>query len=116
VDGRVERSVLSPGVYVSPGAVVRDSVILTDSYIGPGARVDRAIVDKEVRIGEGARVGDGDDNTPNRDMPDLLNTGISLVGKGAEIPPGAVLGRNCVVHPNVKMRENDKVLASGSTV
>ncbi len=116
VDGRVERSVLSPGVYVAPGAVVRDSVILTDSYIGPGALVDRAIVDKEVRIGEGARVGDGDDNTPNRDMPDLLNTGISLVGKGVNIPPGAVLGRNCVVHPNVKMRENDKVLASGSTV
>jgi glucose-1-phosphate adenylyltransferase len=116
VDGRVERSILSPGVYVAPGAVVRDSVILTDSYIGPGALVDRAIVDKEVRIGEGARVGDGDDNTPNLDMPDLLNTGISLVGKGANIPPGAVLGRNCVVHPNVKMRENDKVLASGSTV
>src|SRR5690606_10784220 len=41
VDGVVERSVLSPGVYVAEGAVVRDSVILNDTVIGPGAVVDR---------------------------------------------------------------------------
>ena len=30
---RVERSILSPGVFVGPDAVVRDSVILTDTRI-----------------------------------------------------------------------------------
>ncbi len=33
---RVERSVLSPGVYVGPNAVVRESIILTDTFIEAG--------------------------------------------------------------------------------
>ena len=117
IDGRVVRSVISPGVFVAPGAVVRDSVVLTDTQIGAGATVDRTIVDKEVNIGEGAQVGHGDDNTPNRDMPNLLNTGLTLVGKGAEIPESAVIGRNCVIHPFAKGRKlaGDEMV-SGSTI
>jgi glucose-1-phosphate adenylyltransferase len=60
--------------------------------------VDRSIIDKEVVIGAGAHVGDGDDNTPNRTMPEQINTGISLVGKGSVVPEGYSLGRNVVVH------------------
>ena len=45
VRGTVEESVLSPGVYVSPGAIVRRSVILPDGWIGPGALVDTSILD-----------------------------------------------------------------------
>ncbi|RME44218.1 MAG: glucose-1-phosphate adenylyltransferase [Chloroflexi bacterium] len=117
VDGHVVRSVLSPGVYVAAGAVVRDSIILTDTEIGAGAVVDRAIIDKNVTIGEGAQVGAGDDNTPNREMPNLLNTGLTLVGKGAEIPAGTVIGRNCVIQPFTAARRlAGKELASGSTV
>jgi glucose-1-phosphate adenylyltransferase len=116
VEGRVVRSVLSPGVYVAPGATVHDSIILTDTEVGPGAAVDRAIVDKNVVIGEEARVGAGDDNTPNRELPNLLNTGLTLVGKGAEIPGGAIIGRNCVIRPFVKARRlAGKALPSGST-
>jgi glucose-1-phosphate adenylyltransferase len=58
VDGIVERSILSPGVYVAEGAIVRDSVILNDTIIEAGAVVDRSIVDKDVHICAGARVGD----------------------------------------------------------
>lgn len=116
IDGRVERSVISPGVYVAPDAVVHDSVIFTDAEIGAGAVVDRAIVDKEVVIGEEARVGEGDDNTPNQDAPNLLNTGLTLVGKGAEIPGDAIIGRNCVVHPFTEARRlAGQELPSGST-
>jgi glucose-1-phosphate adenylyltransferase len=117
MDGRVVRSVLSPGVYVAPGAIVRDSIILTDTQVSAGAVVDRAIVDKNVIIGEEARVGEGDDNTPNRELPNLLNTGLTLVGKGAEIPAGAIIGRNCVIRPFTKARRlAGKELAGGSTV
>jgi glucose-1-phosphate adenylyltransferase len=98
VDGIVERSVLSPGVYVAEGAIVRDSVILNDTIIHAGAVVDRSIIDKNVVIGAGAHVGDGDDNTPNRAMPEQINTGISLVGKGSVVPEGYLLGRNVVIH------------------
>ncbi len=98
VDGVVERSVLSPGVFVAEGAIVRDSVILNDTEIGPGAVVERCIVDKEVRIGAGARLGDGDDNTPNKALPEAINTGITLVGKQSVVPEGISVGRNVVIH------------------
>src|SRR5579885_1781400 len=52
IKGQVERSVLSPGVIVEEGAIVRDSIVLFDSVIGTGSTVDRAILDKEVIVGQ----------------------------------------------------------------
>jgi glucose-1-phosphate adenylyltransferase len=98
VRGTVERSVLSPGVYVSPGAIIRDSVVMTDTWIGPGAVLDKVIIDKQVVIGAGAIVGHGDDlHVPNALQPDKVNTGITVVGKGAHIPAGCTIGRNVVI-------------------
>lgn len=98
VNGTVVRSVLSPGVQVAEGAIVRDSVILNDVVIGANAVIDRCIIDKGVIIGAGAKVGHGDENRPNAEMPDKLNTGITLVGKNGVVPEGMELGRNVVVH------------------
>ena len=96
---RVERSVLSPGVYVSPGAIVRDSVVMNDTWIGPGAVLDRVIVDKNVVVGAGVRLGYGDDlTTPNKLGPSKLNTGVSVVGKGAHLPANLRVGRNVVIN------------------
>ena len=55
VAGRVERSVLGPGVHVAAGARVTDAVVFADCVIEQGAVVSRAIVDKHSRIGERAR-------------------------------------------------------------
>jgi glucose-1-phosphate adenylyltransferase len=60
IAGRVERSVLAPGVVVEKGAEVRDSILLHGAVVGKGASVVRAILDAEVRVGEGARVGEAD--------------------------------------------------------
>src|SRR5947207_15942977 len=59
INGTVVNSVLSPGVRVDVGAVVRDSIVMFDTTIRTGAVMDRAILDKEVVIGQGAIVGDG---------------------------------------------------------
>jgi glucose-1-phosphate adenylyltransferase len=101
VEGTVERSIISPGVYVSAGAVVRDSVVMNDTWIGPDAVIERAIIDKEVRIAEGVHVGCGDDNTPNRQLPEDLNTGLTVIGKRARLPAGIRIGHNVVVNPGV---------------
>jgi glucose-1-phosphate adenylyltransferase len=98
VRGRVERSVLSPGVYVSPGAVVRESVIINDTWIGPGAMLDRVIVDENAVIGAGTFLGYGEDMSPNRQLLDKLNTGITVVGSGAHVPGGLTIGRNVLIH------------------
>ncbi|MGB0387614.1 MAG: glucose-1-phosphate adenylyltransferase [Ardenticatenaceae bacterium] len=102
VRGQVVRSVLSPGVYISPGAVVRESVVMNDTWIGPGAVLDRVIVDKEVIIGAGAHVGWGEDfDTPNQKLPNKMSTGITVVGKSAHIPPNIKIGRNVLINSNV---------------
>jgi len=101
IEGRVEFSVLSPGVRVGAGAIVRDSIVLTDSEIGVGGIVDRAILDKNVIVGDGTHVGFGMDYTPNRLDPEGLNTGITLVGKNTRLPAGLRVGRNCVIHSDL---------------
>jgi glucose-1-phosphate adenylyltransferase len=117
VDGTVLRSVISPGVYVAPGAVVRDAIVMTDTVVEAGAQLDRAIVDKRVRVEQGARLGWGDDNTPNQRWPERLNTGLTIVGKSAVVPQGTVVGRNVVIFPGVKAATYPgKEVPSGDTI
>jgi glucose-1-phosphate adenylyltransferase len=118
VEGTVERSILSSGVRVAEGAIIRDSVILADTVIEAGAIIDRCVVDKRVVIGAGARVGDGDDNAANKTMPEVLNTGLTMVGEKSVIPEGLVIGRNVVIHPDSteKTFGKKKKVASGSDV
>jgi glucose-1-phosphate adenylyltransferase len=92
VEGRVERSVLSPGVVVGPGATVRDSVLLNGTVIGAGAVVERAVVDKNVRVGDRARVG-GASPGGGASSPD----GITVVGKWAAIPEEETVPAGTVV-------------------
>ncbi|MBK9713525.1 MAG: glucose-1-phosphate adenylyltransferase subunit GlgD [Kouleothrix sp.] len=118
VYGQVIRSVIAPGVTVAAGAVVRDSILLTDTVVESGAVIDRCILDKDVRVGADARLGDGEDNTPNQATPERLNTGLTLVGRSARIPAGAVVGRNVVIMPRVAEGGfgADKTVASGKTI
>ncbi len=118
VRGLVVNSVLSPGVYVSPGAVVQDSVVMNDAWIGPGARLDRVVVDKKVVVGAGAVVGTGNLETPNEQMPDRLFAGITVVGKHAYIPDGAQIGRNVLINSGRDEADfpPDKIVADGKTI
>jgi glucose-1-phosphate adenylyltransferase len=110
--------VLSPGVRVDVGAVVRDSIVMFDSVVRSGAVVDRAILDKEVVIGQGAIVGDGPhDDRPNRNEPGRLNTGITVVGKRAIVPRGVRMGRNVKIAAAVRTSDfAGRVIRSGESV
>ena len=101
IEGDVEHSVLSPGVIVSEGAKIKDSVIMSNTTIGSHSVVDHSIVDKEVIVEAGCNVGCTDDCRPNRRQPDVLNNGITIVGKKAKLPPGTTIGRNCIICPSV---------------
>jgi glucose-1-phosphate adenylyltransferase len=117
VNGHVEHSVLSPGVYVEEGAVVRDSIIFDDCRIEAGAIVERSIIDKGVIVGKNAYVGYGDDFKPNLERPDIVNSGVTIIGKRAEIPPYMRIGRNCVIGPNVTATaEGTDGISSGTTI
>ena len=57
VRGRVERSVIGPGVVVEDGAAVRDSILFHDGHVASGAVVERAVVDERAQVGRNAVVG-----------------------------------------------------------
>jgi len=118
IRGLVINSVLSPGVYVSPGAVVQDSVVMNDTWVGPGARLDRVVIDKKVVVGAGAIVGTGNPEIPNEQMPDRLFAGITVVGKGAYIPDGAQIGRNVLINSRRDETDfpEDKIVPDGKTI
>lgn len=109
---------LAPGVVVGEGAVIKNSIIFMDCRIGRHATIDLAILDKKVRVGEHAMVGAGKNyKVVNRLKPTHLYTGISLVGKGAEIPAEQKIGRNCVI--NSFIQENaypGKVIEDGESL
>jgi len=116
VQGTVIRSLLSPGVTVAPGAVVRDSIVMQDTVVGPHAVLDHAIVDKEVRIGPGVRLGEGASDTPNRACPEHLSSGLIVVGKGAELPEGLVVGRNARIGAAVRPADFTGDVPAGGVV
>ena len=90
VRGRVERSVLGPGVRVERGARVVDSVLFADVVVESDAEVVAAIVDKHCRIGRGARVGGSGADLDDSDDLVLLGRD-STVGEGAVVPVGSRL-------------------------
>ncbi len=117
IKGKVERSVLSPGVVVEDGAVVRDSIILFDCVIGAGSVIDRVILDKEVTIGKNCQIGYGDDMAANKLEPSRLNTGITLIGKRTRLPDNLKVGRNCKIGTDLRPIDfKADTLVSGETI
>ena len=117
VAGHVERSVLSPGVIVHPLAKVINSVLLNNVEVRPGAIVENCIIDKKTVIMDNALVGFGDDLTPNQENPELLSSGISVLGKHLVVPKNMVIGRNCRVFQSADLSSvPDNIIRSGSTL
>lgn len=106
VEGVVEHSILFPGVRVEEGATVRHSIVMNGAVICSGATLDRVIADKEARIGENALVGHGE-ALPFGEAPGLLTRGLTVLGRSAVVPEGSVIGRHCVIDPDVSPRDYD---------
>jgi glucose-1-phosphate adenylyltransferase len=117
IAGTVENSVISPFAVIEEGALVRDSIVQHAAVVRRGAVVDRAIVDKEVDIGASAVIGEGALTIANVDRPDILHTGITIIGKRARIPAGFHVGRNVIIGPGVDDELDDfSELLSGATL
>ena len=81
IRGTVINSVLSNGVTVEEGAVVRDSVLMTDVTVKAGARVEYSIIDSDTVICENASVG----------KERASARGLAVVGEGLVVEPGSVI-------------------------
>lgn len=117
IEGEVINSILAPGVQIRRGSVVKDSIVFQDALIEENCRIELAILDKNVSLGRNCEIGWTDDYTVNREFPSHLSTGITLVGKNVNMPPGMKIGRNCLIYPEVKESDcKQKVVASGETI
>lgn len=117
INGRVENSVIGPGVYIEEGAMVKDSIILNNSIIRQNSMINKSIIDKDVEIKENVRIGYGNDFTINSDAENRLESGLNLVAKKIKIDSGVTICRNCRIDRDIKAGdfENNEI-KSGSTV
>ena len=77
--GTVENSVLSGGVIVEEGAIVKDSVIMDDVHVKSGARVFTSIIDADSVIEEG--VTGGKDGAGKDSIAVIANGSVVSVSK-----------------------------------
>ena len=86
VYGTVDFSVLFAGVYVAPGAVVRDSIIMPGSRIEEGATVQYAIVAENSVVGANSGVGQRPEDMENKE-----DWGVAVIGPGCTLAPDTVV-------------------------
>lgn len=86
VYGTVDFSVLFAGVYVAPGAVVRDSIIMPGSRIEEGATVQYAIVAENSVVGANSVVGQRPEDMENKE-----DWGVAVIGPGCTLAPDTVV-------------------------
>ncbi len=94
--GTVINSVLFPGAVVEEGAVIEDSIIMSNSVVKKNTSIQKCIISEWVTIGENCRLGEGED-VQNEFKPSIYNSGITVVGEEANIPDGAIIGKNVMI-------------------
>lgn len=93
IGGIVEHSILSPGVVVCPGAVVRNSILMHDVFVGPNARLEGVVSDKDAQFDAGCSVGEQESHSP---IPPEVSSGagpLTLVGKGAFVGRSVIVAK-----------------------
>lgn len=117
INGTVIDSIISQKVFIEEDAVVKNSIIFEDTTIGRGSIIEKCVIDKQVWVSRGCQIGTGSDYTANKDEPDHLNMGITVVGKGARIPSDTTVGRNCKIEPWVESSDFlSRQVSSGETI
>ncbi len=117
IDGEVIESVISPGVKIGKGSVVKHSIILNDVEIGENCTIEDTIIDKETVVGNNSVIGTGKDLTPNKDNPKILSSGLNVIGKKIILPEGLVVERNVRIFSAQSLKKlNTKHIKSGETI
>ena len=114
--GEVHNCVISAGVTIEEGAVVRDSIIMSDCTIGKGCVIDKSIIAENTKIGEGAILGIGSEE-PNKLKPAVYSFGLVTIGENSVIPDHVQIGKNTAIS-GITNKEDypDGVLGSGETL
>ena len=98
VDGVLEFSILFPGVKIGKDAVINSSIIMPGSVVEDGAEVQFSIISENTTIGKGAKIGANPSDVENLD-----DWGVTVIGDGLKIAPGAVIGPKEMIDHDVEV-------------
>jgi glucose-1-phosphate adenylyltransferase len=105
VRGEVEDSLISHNVYVARGARVRNCVILPFNVIEERALLEHTLVlgGKDAAVERDVRIG-GTDAVSNKEHPQALKNGLTVIGQGMTVPRGSQIGAGCLVYGKMEKR------------
>jgi len=108
IEGRVENSILFPGVRVEAGAEVVDSILFFNTVVKKGARLFKVVSDVNTVFGAGCTVG----------VPGIEAEGnVSVIGWNNRVPEGMVIGSGCSVYPRLAPSSwPDRALTDGEVL
>jgi glucose-1-phosphate adenylyltransferase len=104
ISGKVEHSVISAGVTVEEGAVIRDSIIFGGVHIGAGAIVYKSVIGANTFVSPGAKIGCNDDDANT----DFINEKICTDNI-------TLLGGNIVIDEKIKIKSGSMVVKNVMT-
>jgi len=124
INGVVENSVIFSNVKIRRHAIIKNSLILPGNHIGSNAVIINSIIDEysgdssQPNIESHAVIGSESASRVNDNFSEILNFGVTLIGKDVRIPSGLKVGANCFIdsfvsYPLLKSR---KVLRDGSSI
>lgn len=104
INGKVENSIIYPGVIIDEKAEIKDSIILPFVHVGRGSSIVHSIVDEttdetniENNIGLYCDIGTMESRIRNGDFPQSIFSGITLIGKNCHIPDRVQIGGACYI-------------------
>ncbi len=122
--GTVEHSVISEGVSIGHGAVVRDSIVMPNAKIDEGAIIEKAIIGPGCKIGKNAMIGVRDiEDNPYKS--EICSDGIVLLEGNIIIDANVEIGKNSMVENDIvaentlfekkvsSKTQNDTTMANG---
>ena len=114
--GKIYNSVISSGVTIGDGTIIKDSIIMKNVKIGKGCVIDRGIIAEGTIIEDNVTIGVGE-GTPNKEKPGVYSFGVVAIGENTEIPEGVTIGKNTAIS-GVTTKEDyiDGLLDSGETL
>jgi glucose-1-phosphate adenylyltransferase len=117
INGVVSGSIIGPGVNIPAGAHVIDSIIFPDVVIEPGCRIERSIIDRATHVLNDCTIGHKLNAVPNQSAPELLNTGLTLIGAHNTIPHNTTVGSNVIIMPRTNISAwSGRTIVDGSSL
>lgn len=98
VDGKLEFSILFPGVTIGKGAVINSSIIMPGAVIKDGANIQYSIISENTVIGKNACIGKNPADVSNID-----DWGITVIGDGLNIGDNVVIGPKEMIDTDVEV-------------